>query len=129
MAAETSIDAVEWLRKQVESAPDPVKELLTEMLGMLMNAEAEALCGASYGERNASRVNSRNGYRQRQWDSRMGTMTLSIPKLRQGTYFPSWLRRRAGAGSSRRCGPGPARSLRRAAPRRRSGRSILIDRR
>ena len=91
MAAEASIDAVEWLRKQVESAPDPVKELLIEMLGLLMDAEADALCGASYGSRSAGRVNSRNGYRERQWNSRMGTMALSIPKLRQGSYFPSWL--------------------------------------
>ena len=91
MTAESSIDAVEWLRKQVESAPDPVKELVTEMLGMLMNAEADALCGAGYGERSESRVNSRNGYRQREWNSRVGTMKLSIPKLRQGTYFPAWL--------------------------------------
>jgi putative transposase len=91
MAAEASIDAVEWLRKQVEIAPDPVKELLTEMLGMLMDAEADALCGANYGSRSTSRVNSRNGYRERQWNSRLGTMTLSIPKLRQGSYFPSWL--------------------------------------
>src|SRR5579862_7953739 len=91
MAAEASIDAVEWLRKQVESAPDPVKELLTEMLGQLMNAEADAMCGASYGSRSESRVNSRNGYREREWNSRLGTMTLAIPKLRHGSYFPSWL--------------------------------------
>ena len=91
MTAEGSIDAVEWLRKQVEAAPDPVKELVTEMLGMLMNAEADALCGAGYGERSANRVNSRNGYREREWNSRVGTMKLAIPKLRQGSYFPAWL--------------------------------------
>src|SRR5438552_5822622 len=91
MAAETSIDAVEWLRKQVESAPDPVKEILTEMVGLLLDAEANALCGASFGSRSEGRVNSRNGYRERGWNSRLGTMTLSIPKLRHGSYFPSWL--------------------------------------
>lgn len=91
MTAEGSIDAVEWLRKQVEAAPDPVKELVTEMLGMLMSAEAGALCGASYGERSANRLNSRNGYRERDWNSRVGTVKLAIPKLRQGTYFPAWL--------------------------------------
>ena len=91
MTAEGSIDAVEWLRKQVEAAPDPVREIVTEMLGKLMNAEADALCGASYGERSESRVNSRNGYREREWNSRVGTMKLAIPKLRQGSYFPAWL--------------------------------------
>jgi len=56
------------------------------------------MCGAGYGERSAERVNSRNGYRTRPWDTRVGTIALDIPKLRQGSYFPSWLlepRRRA----------------------------------
>jgi transposase-like protein len=62
-----------------------------------MNAEAEALCGAGYGERSEDRTNSRNGYRA--WeDTRAGTIELAIPKLRSGSYFPDWLldrRRRA----------------------------------
>lgn len=52
------------------------------------------MCGAGYGKR----VNSRNGYRQRDWDTRAGTVELAIPKLRPGSYFPDWLlqhRRRA----------------------------------
>ena len=53
--------------------------------------EVEALCGAGYGERSPDRVNARNGYRLRPWDTRLGSMELSIPKLRQGTYFPAWL--------------------------------------
>jgi transposase-like protein len=64
----------------------------------LMSAEADALCGAPYGTRSDERVNSRNGYRARQWDTRAGTVELAIPKLRQGSYFPDWLlqhRRRA----------------------------------
>lgn len=91
MTAEGSIDAVEWLRKQVEAAPDPVREIVAEMLGRLMSAEADALCGASYGERSEGRMNSRNGYREREWNGRVGTMKLAIPKLRQGSYFPAWL--------------------------------------
>ncbi len=47
MTAEGSIDAVEWLRKQVEAAPDPVREIVSEMRDMLMNAEADALCGSA----------------------------------------------------------------------------------
>jgi len=64
----------------------------------LMNAEVDALCGAGYGERSPERVNSRNGHRERSWDTRAGTISVSIPKLRQGSYFPDWLlepRRRA----------------------------------
>jgi putative transposase len=63
-----------------------------------MSAEADALCGAGYGERSVERTNSRNGYRQREWDTRAGTIDLAIPKLRSGSYFPDWLlehRRRA----------------------------------
>ena len=63
-----------------------------------MSAQASALCEAGYGERTEERVNSRNGYRQRPWDTRVGSIDLSIPKLREGTYYPDWLlqpRRRA----------------------------------
>ena len=63
-----------------------------------MSAEADAICGADYGERSGERVNRRNGYRERDWDTRAGTGELAIPKLRSGSYFPEWLlerRRRA----------------------------------
>jgi putative transposase len=49
------------------------------------------VCGAEYGQRSSERVNQRNGYRQRQFDTRAGTLDLAIPKLRQGSYFPDWL--------------------------------------
>ena len=65
-----------------------------------MGAEADAVCGAGYGERSDERTNTRNGYRRREWDTRAGTIDLAIPKLRQGSYFPDWLlerRRRAEA--------------------------------
>ena len=55
-------------------------------------------CQAAYGERTEERVNSRNGYRDRRWDTRVGTIDLQVPKLREGSYFPAWLlthRRRA----------------------------------
>jgi len=99
MAATASIDAIEWLRKQIEeTAPDPLKAMLTTMVSALMSAEVDAVCGAGYGERSADRANSRNGYRVRPWDTRVGSIDLQIPKLRQGAYFPAWLlepRRRA----------------------------------
>jgi len=57
----------------------------------LMELETEALCGASYGERSADRANQRNGYRDRDWQTRVGTVELRIPKLRKGSYFPAFL--------------------------------------
>ena len=56
-----------------------------------MGAEADALCGAGYGQRSDARTNQRNGYRHREFDTRTGTLDLAIPKLRQGSYFPDWL--------------------------------------
>ena len=56
-----------------------------------MSAEADELCGAAYGERSDARVNRRNGYRTRTWDTHTGTISLALPKLREGSYFPDWL--------------------------------------
>ena len=93
------MDALTWLRKQLETdCPDLARAMLERVAAELMNAEAEALCGAPYGERSPERVNQRNGYRARRWDTRAGTIELEIPKLRSGSYFPDWLitpRRRA----------------------------------
>lgn len=95
---EEKMDALEFLRKALLSEDDATKSLLKEIAEALMSAEASSDCGAEYGARTAERVNTRNGYRERPWDTRVGTIALSIPKLRQGTYFPTWLlepRRRA----------------------------------
>ncbi|GLZ14865.1 hypothetical protein Acsp04_51000 [Actinomadura sp. NBRC 104425] len=54
-------------------------------------APFNAICGAGYGQRSDERVNRRNGYRERTWDTRAGTVELAIPKLRSGSYFPEWL--------------------------------------
>jgi putative transposase len=96
---DTTMDALEWLRKQlVEADPDLLREMVKVFAEQLMGAEADALCGAAYGERSDERTNRRNGYRSRPWDTRAGTISLGVPKLREGTYFPDWLlepRRRA----------------------------------
>ena len=90
--ATPSMDALTWFRKQVEAADaDLLREMITTFAGALLTAEADALCGAGYGERTPERVNSRNGYRERPWDTRTGTIDLAIPKLRSGSYFPDWL--------------------------------------
>jgi transposase-like protein len=57
----------------------------------LMELDAEGACGAAHGERSAERVNQRNGYRGRDWQTRAGTVELRIPKLRRGSYFPAFL--------------------------------------
>jgi putative transposase len=65
--------------------------LLKTFVEALMGAEADAVCGAPYGVRSPERVNSRNGYRAREWDTRAGTIAVGIPKLREGSYFLDWL--------------------------------------
>jgi putative transposase len=97
--ANINMDLGDWLRKQLEDADaDMLREMVNTMAEMLMAAEVTAICGAEYGDRTEGRTNSRNGNRPRAWDTRVGTIDLAIPKLRQGSYFPSWLlepRRRA----------------------------------
>jgi putative transposase len=98
-ANDHSIDPVAFLTEQVERAePDLLRSMLKTFIDALMSAEADAVCGAAYGARTPVRVNSRNGYRPREFDTRTGTLEVAIPKLRTGTYFPDWLlqrRRRA----------------------------------
>jgi transposase-like protein len=96
---EPTLDPVAWLRKHLEQADtDLLREMVRTFAQALMSAEADAICGAPYGERSEERTNRRNGYRERDFDTRAGTMALQIPKLRTGSYFPDWLvdrRRRA----------------------------------
>ncbi|MGX1809742.1 IS256 family transposase [Nocardia sp. NPDC055321] len=73
------------------TSPDLLRELLSTFIHTLMSAEADTVCGAGYGERSGDRVNSRNGYRHRDFDTRVGTIDVAIPKLRSGSYFPDWL--------------------------------------
>ncbi len=101
MTAPHFIDPARFLSEQLEQAsPDLMRQMLTTFINALMSAEAEAVCGAEYGQISVDRVNSRNGYRHRDFDTRTGTLDVAIPKLRTGTYFPDWLlerRRRAEA--------------------------------
>lgn len=96
---ELSVDARNQLIKLVHEADgDVLRELLSTMIHALMNAEVDVLCGARHGERSAERTNHRNGYRSRPFDTRVGTLDLAIPRVRQGSYLPEWLlepRRRA----------------------------------
>jgi transposase-like protein len=93
------MDALAWLRKQLDDdSNDLLREMVRAFAEQLMAAEVEVLTGASWGEVTPERVNHRNGYRHRPFDTRVGTIDLAIPKLRHGSYFPDWLldpRRRA----------------------------------
>jgi putative transposase len=81
------------LRALLEKSSDA--DLLREMIGFtaqrLMELEVEGLTGAGYGEKSPERLAQRNGYRDRIWETRAGTVELRIPKLRKGSYFPGFL--------------------------------------
>ena len=81
------------LRGLLEKSSDA--DLLREMIGFaaerLMALEVEGLTGAAHGERSPERITHRNGYRERAWETRAGTVALKIPKLRKGSYFPGFL--------------------------------------
>jgi len=90
--AKSSIDPAGFLHDQLAAAsPDLLRSLLSTFVEVLMSAEADALCGAPYGASSPERVNVRNGYRHRDFDTRAGTLDVAIPKLRSGSYFPDWL--------------------------------------
>jgi transposase-like protein len=86
-------DAMMSLKTLVEKTPDA--DLLREMIGFaaerLMELEVGAATGAGYGEKNPLRMAQRNGYRDRDWETRAGSVELRIPKLRKGSYFPGFL--------------------------------------
>jgi putative transposase len=96
---EHTMDMSSWLRKQLEDvSPDLLRVMVKDFAEAVMSADADAVCGAEYGERSPERTNRRNGYRDRPWDTRVGSIELAVPKLREGSYFPDWLlqpRRRA----------------------------------
>jgi len=99
MTATPSIDLPGWMAEQLSQAsPDLLRNMIQTFAEALMSADADAVCGAGYGQRSMERTNTRNGYRRRGWDTRAGSIDLAIPKLGEGSCFPEWLlerRRRA----------------------------------
>jgi transposase-like protein len=73
------------------SDDDLLRQMMTFLANRMMDLEVESLTGAAHGERSPARINHRNGYRERAWDTRVGTLDLEIPKLRKGSYFPAFL--------------------------------------
>ena len=74
-----------------DASPDLMRHLLGTVINSLLSAEADAVCGAEWGQASPDRVAQRNGYRHRDLDTRVGTIDVAIPKLRTGSYFPEWL--------------------------------------
>ena len=73
------------------SDDDLLREMMAYVANRMMDLEVESLTGAAHGERSPARTNHRNGYRERAWETRAGTVELAIPKLRKGSYFPAFL--------------------------------------
>jgi putative transposase len=95
MTTKTTIALADLVEKGADS--DLLREMIQYVAQRLMELDTEGLCAAAYGERSPERTNSRNGYRERLWQTRAGAVDLKIPKLRKGSYFPGFLEpRRAG---------------------------------
>jgi putative transposase len=93
----STMELYELLRKAEGADLDFLREGVRTLAQALMEVEVSTQIGAEHGQRSPQRVTQRNGYRPRDWDTRVGTVELAVPKLRQGSYFPSLLepRRRA----------------------------------
>src|SRR5579875_2999842 len=91
-AAPHDIDPQAFLHEHLaQASPDLLRELMQMFVNVLLSGQADTVCGADYGTRTDERTNRRNGYRHRDLDTRVGTLDVAIPKLREGTYFPDWL--------------------------------------
>ena len=73
-----------------QASPDLMRSLLQHVIHALLSADADAACGAQWGQQDPQRHTRRNGYRYRPLDTRVGTIDVAIRKLRSGTYFPEW---------------------------------------
>src|SRR5260370_12352503 len=91
--AKDRIDRNELADKLIETATtaeDPLRAMAELLTDFVMEAEVTAKIGAEPHERTAERTTHRNGHRERRWDTRLGTLTLNVPKLPQGAYVPSF---------------------------------------
>src|SRR5919106_1730922 len=95
--AVTTMELLELLRKADTAEVDFLREGVRMLAQALMDAEVSAQIGAEHGQRVPERTTHRNGYRARDWDTRVGTIDLQVPRVREGSYLPSFLepRRRA----------------------------------
>ncbi|SMO72290.1 Transposase, Mutator family [Propioniciclava tarda] len=93
MTAVSSIyDPAQFLNTLLgQSSPDLLRELLEGFVNTILSAQADQVCGAPHGARDEARTNRRNGYRHRDLDTRIGTLDVAVPKLREGSFYPEWL--------------------------------------
>jgi transposase-like protein len=85
MTANTSIDPAEFLHEHLtQASPDLLRERMQGFINTLLAADADSVCGAAYGARDAGRTNRRNGYRHLDLGTRIGTLDVAVPKLRPG---------------------------------------------
>ena len=94
---EKTLRHVEALVKEIlegDDAPKLLRRALEAALAAIMEAEVSELAGAELGERSTDRVTHRNGYRERRFDTGLGTSMLQIPRVREGSYMPSFLKSR-----------------------------------
>ena len=90
--AQTRVDGMSILRNALEEGHrDDLRALLFEALRQLMESEVSGLCSAQKGQHSEERTNTRNGYRERPFETRLGSMLLPIPKMRKGSYMPSFI--------------------------------------
>ena len=86
------IDPTAYLEELLtQASPDLMRQMLTDFINQILSAKADTVCGADYATVSAERTNTRNGYRHRQLDTRVGSIDVAIPKLRTGAFFPDWL--------------------------------------
>lgn len=90
MTAGSSIDPAEFLHEHLaQASPDLLRELMQGFINTLLSADADSVCGAAHGARDAGRTNRRNGYRHRDLDTRIGTSTLRCPSCGKGPTSPT----------------------------------------
>ena len=87
-----SIDPTTYLDDLLSQAsPDLMRQMLQGFINQILSTQADQICGADYATASESRTNTRNGYRHRDLDTRVGTVDVAVPKLRTGSFFPDWL--------------------------------------
>lgn len=89
MTTKTTMALAELVEKGADA--DLLRDMIQYVAQRMMDMDVESLCAAAYAERSPDRLNSRNGYRVRLWETRAGSVDLKIPKLRKGSYFPGFL--------------------------------------
>ena len=86
------IDPTAYLEELLtQASPDLMRQMLTDFINQILSAQADSVCGADYATVSPQRTNTRNGYRHRRLDTRVGSLDIAIPKLRSGAFFPEWL--------------------------------------